>query len=110
MTAIGGDGVLCQVMCRDEQEAAVIGRTVVEERLAASANLLGASRSFYWWQDRLETAAEWLLGLKTTADAAPRLLDRIVELHSYDCPAIVMLPILAMPDAYRRWLRDQVKG
>lgn len=68
-------------------------RAVVEEGLAACANILGAGVSIYRWEGRLERAAETVMILKTSRANAPALRDRIIELHPYDVPAVVALPI-----------------
>ena len=66
----------------DRDEAERIAATLVEEQLAACANILGPCRSIYRWQGRVERAAEVPALLKTTAAAGPALLARIAELHS----------------------------
>ena len=71
----------------DPAEAERIGRTVVEESLAACINILGPCRSIYRWQGAIETADEVPALFKTTLDKADALIARITELHSYTCPA-----------------------
>lgn len=91
------------------QEAERIGRTVVEERLAACINILGGCRSIYRWQGKVEEADEVAVILKTTADAAERLIVRLTELHSYEVPAIAVWPIEKLPSAYAAWVEQEVK-
>lgn len=74
-------------------EAERIGRTVVEERLAACINILGACRSIYRWQSDVETADEVPAILKTTSEVVDALISRIAELHSYAVPCIAIWPI-----------------
>jgi periplasmic divalent cation tolerance protein len=94
----------CYVTAPSRDEALAIGRTVVAERLAASANVIDGAASIYWWQGALEEAAEAVLILKTRAEALERLSARIKELHSYECPCVVALPIaLGNPD-YLDWI------
>lgn len=86
------------------EEARVIGRRLVEERLAACANILPAMESIYRWQGRIEAAQEAVLIAKTRAVLVDQLAARVRELHSYDCPCVVALPITAGNPAYLRWL------
>lgn len=89
-----------------DEEAARIGRTMVEERLAACVNILGSCRSIYRWQGRIEEASEVAAIFKTTAGQAPQLIRRIGELHSYEVPAAVAWAISEVTEPYRAWVRD----
>jgi periplasmic divalent cation tolerance protein len=77
----------------DAAEAERIARTLVEEQLAACANILGPCTSIYRWQGAVEQAGEVAALFKTRADAADRLIERLGTLHSYDVPAAVVWPI-----------------
>src|SRR3954464_3911475 len=90
----------------DAEEAERIGRTVVEERLAACINILGAIRSIYRWQGTIESADEVAAIFKTTQAGADALIARIAGLHSYDVPCIVTWPIDNALQSYREWLED----
>lgn len=91
----------------DDAEARRIARTVVEERLAACANILGPCHSVYRWQGEVEEADEVPAIFKTRSDVAARLIARIAELHSYDVPAATVWPIAeALPD-YARWVAEE---
>jgi len=92
----------------DAEEAERIGRLVVEERLAACINILGACRSIYRWQGALETSDEVPAILKTNAARADALIARIAELHSYDVPCIAVWPIDKLADSYAGWVEDSV--
>lgn len=95
--------------CSSSSEAARIAQTLVNERLAACVNILPGVRSVYRWQDAVESADEILLLIKTTSEGFPKLSDRIGELHSYDTPEIIALPIAAGSQKYLSWLRAQVE-
>ncbi|HEX5183779.1 MAG TPA: divalent-cation tolerance protein CutA [Allosphingosinicella sp.] len=88
-------------------EAASIARTLVEERLAACANILGPCRSIYWWQGKVEEAEEIAALFKTTAGSADALIARLAEMHSYEVPAAVAWPIEAALPAYASWVEDE---
>ena len=92
-----------------DEEARRIARAVIEERLAACANILAPCHSVYRWQGKVEEAGEVPAIFKTRADAASALTRRIAELHSYDVPAAVVWPIAeALPD-YAQWVADEVR-
>lgn len=91
-----------------EAEAGSIARKVVEERLAACVNILGACRSVYRWKGKIEDAAEVAAIFKTSAEASEKLMRRIVELHSYHAPALAVWPIASTTDVYRDWVRSEV--
>jgi periplasmic divalent cation tolerance protein len=86
------------------EEAARIGRAVVEERLAACANVLDGMHSIYRWRGRLEEAKEVVLILKTRAERLPELTARVKALHSYEVPCVVALPIAGGNAAYLDWI------
>lgn len=87
-----------------EEEARRIARILVEERLAACANILGACHSVYRWQGAVEEAEETAALFKTRADLAEALVGRLAELHSYEVPAVVAWPIVTALDSYAGWI------
>ena len=91
----------------DEEEARRIGAIVVEERLAACANVLGACHSIYRWQGKVETASEAAAIFKARADKAEALVARIAALHSYDVPAIAVWPVERTLPAYADWIIEE---
>lgn len=93
----------------DEEEAARIARTLVEERLAACANILGPIRSIYRWQGKIEDGAEVAALFKTRADSAEALMARLAALHSFDVPAAVVWPIANGLPAYADWVVSEVQ-
>ena len=98
------------VVFADAEEAERIGRTVVEEKLAACINILGPCRSIYRWQGRIETADEVAAILKTHSWQADALIARIAALHSYDVPAIAVWPIDKLLRTYADWVEEAVLG
>jgi periplasmic divalent cation tolerance protein len=91
----------------DEAEARRIAATVVEERLAACANVLGPCHSIYRWQGKVEVATEAAAVFKARADKAEALIARIAALHSYDVPAAVAWPVSAALPAYEAWVNEE---
>lgn len=101
--------VFVYVTCADADEARRIGRTLVEERLAACVNLR-AHETIYRWQGAIESGPEWALIAKTTRAAFDRLRDRVTALHSYTVPCIVAVPVADGLAAYLDWVGDEVGG
>ena len=93
----------------DRAEAERVAQALVDERLAACANLLGPCRSFYRWEGTVERADEVPALFKTTADAAPRLLARLAELHGYDVPAAVAWPAVDALAPYAAWVGESTR-
>jgi periplasmic divalent cation tolerance protein len=90
------------------EEASRLGRTLVEERLAACATLLPPVHSIYSWHGKIESSAETLLLLKTAIDQLPALEARLQELQSYQTPEFLVLEIEAGSHSYLEWLRAGV--
>ena len=91
------------------EEAARIGQAVVDERLAACANVLGGVSSTYWWQGKVERAEEALLILKTSEALVDALAARVRALHSYTVPEVIAVPIVGGNPDYLRWIDDSVQ-
>lgn len=102
------DALIVLCACGSEQQALHIAHALVEARAAACVNILPAVQSVYRWQGNVETAAEALLLIKTTAARFPALRERILDLHSYDTPEIIAVPVTAGLDKYLAWLQEQV--
>ena len=83
-----------------------IGRALVDERLAACVNLLPAMDSLYRWEGQVEQDTERQIIIKTSRERVAALWDRIRELHPYEVPEFVVLPITDGSDAYLRWLGE----
>ena len=92
-----------------QDEARKIARALVDRRLAACVNLVAPVESIYRWQGKVETAQEWLLVIKTIAEKFPQVRDVIRELHSYDLPECIMLPIDDGSPGYLEWIEDSVR-
>ena len=92
------------------EEAERIGRTVVEEGLAACINMLGPCRSIYRWQGVVETTDEVPAILKTRADTSDALMARLAGLHSYDMPCIAVWPIEKLLLSYAEWVEQSVRA
>ena len=98
------DGQLVLTMLPTADAAAEIAHTLVGERLAACCNLVPAVRSIYRWQDKINDDNEVLLLIKTRSEHFERLKSRILELHPYEVPEVLALPVEAGYAAYLEWL------
>jgi periplasmic divalent cation tolerance protein len=99
------------VTCATLEEARKIARDVVEKRLAACVNIVThAVESFYTWEGKLEDSSEYLLMMKTSEERLEELQKEVLELHSYDTPEFVVLPIVAGSEAYLKWVGESVGG
>ncbi|BDA77753.1 divalent ion tolerance protein [Leptospira kobayashii] len=90
------------------EEASLIAKKVVEEKLAACANILPQMTSFYFWEGKLQEDKEVVLIFKTNESKLESLILRIKELHSYEVPCIVALPIESGNPDYLDWLRKSL--
>jgi periplasmic divalent cation tolerance protein len=92
------------------EEAARMGRTLVEERLAACATLIPAIQSIYRWQGQIESSAETLLLLKTDSDRLVALEARLQQLHSYQVPELLVIAIESGSHPYLEWLNASLQS
>jgi periplasmic divalent cation tolerance protein len=90
--------------CADATEAARLGRVLVEERLAACATLLPAVESIFRWQGKIESSTETLLLIKTGSDQVAALEARLRQLHSYQVPEFLVLPVAGVSHPYLEWI------
>lgn len=97
----------CLVMttCPNQQEADQITAALLKQQLAACIQQQAVS-SHYLWQGKLEHSSEILLHIKTTRQCYPMLEACILQLHSYDTPEIIQLPIETGFAGYLQWLKD----
>ena len=84
---------LIYMTASNDAEARTIARILVQERLAACVNILAGMRSVYRWEGEIQEESEIVLIAKSRRDRVPTLTDRVTEIHSYDCPCVVAIPI-----------------
>ncbi len=100
---------LVYVTASSREEALKIARIVVEERLAACANVFQPIASIYWWEGKVQEEGETSFILKTRADLVEALTERVRALHSYTCPCVVALPIAAGNPAFLSWIENETR-
>jgi periplasmic divalent cation tolerance protein len=91
------------------EEGQTIARVLVEERVAACVNIVSPIQSVYRWQDRVQDDQEVLLIAKTAGKMLDKLATRVKQLHSYDVPEIIALPIVAGAEDYLQWIDEQTR-
>ena len=99
--------VLVYLTARTAAQAKRIANALVEEQLAACVNILGPITSVYRWQGRVQRGREIAVLAKTRATLFPRLQKRVCELHDYEVPCVVAVPIAAGQPAFLDWLAQQ---
>ena len=103
-----GDHVMVLTTAGSDEQAEQLARELVERRLAACVNIVNDLCSVYRWKGEVQREAEKLLLIKTSRAQFPKLREALRELHSYELPEILMLPVLDGDPDYLKWLDDQL--
>jgi periplasmic divalent cation tolerance protein len=93
----------------NRDEARVIGKALVSERLAACVNIIDNINSMYWWQGEIQDDREVILIAKTKESLIPELIEKVKTIHSYDCPCVVSLPIVDGNKEFLEWVAEETK-
>lgn len=96
--------VVVLVNAANAEQADSIAQTLVDERLAACANIVSPIHSVYRWKGEVETATEHLMIIKKRANLVAKVEARVKELHSYEVPEVIALPIVAGAKSYLDWV------
>lgn len=92
----------------DDEEAQLISLVLLEQKKAACINIVAGVSSFFWWRGEIDSAGESLLVVKTRASLLPDIIELVKEIHSYDNPEIIALPILGGSQDYLEWIDKAV--
>ncbi len=90
-------------------EAKKIGRTLVKDKLVACSNIISPIHSIYSWQGKICNDKEALMMLKTKKKLFKQIVKRVEELHSYDVPEIIAMPIIEGSSKYISWINEETK-
>ncbi len=101
--------ILFYVTCKDKDEAKSIAKKLLEEKLIACANIFPEIDSFFWWQQKIDSAKEVPMILKTKKTLSKEVITKIKELHSYECPCIVEIPITGGYKEFLKWICEETK-
>jgi periplasmic divalent cation tolerance protein len=100
--------ILAYIPCGSEEEAEKIAVELVGKKLIACANII-QSRSIYEWDNKLEKTNEWLILAKTTKGRFVQVRERVKELHSYELPCIIGLPVEYGNKDYIDWVEKLLR-
>lgn len=93
----------------DAEVGQIIAEKIIEERLAACVTLQAAGQSLYWWQGKITQDQEHTLFIKTKKESYPDLEEKIHQIHPYDIPEIIALPIFAGSKDYLDWIDNETQ-
>jgi periplasmic divalent cation tolerance protein len=102
------DKILVLTTTGSEAEARTIAHALVEQKLAACVNIIPRIQSVFHWQGEIEESEEYLLLVKTTAEHFTKVRDAIKELHSYDLPECIALPVSDGSEPYLKWIESSL--
>ena len=102
--AASPEALVVLVTAPTPEKAAEIARTLVEEKMAACGNVIAGVRSIYRWEGKVCDEPEALLVLKVPAKRFPELRDRVVQLHPYELPEVIALPVVDGLERYVSWI------
>ncbi len=103
------EALVVLVTCPDRGAAEGLAGALVQEHLVACGNVLGEVSSFFFWDGEVQSDSEHLLILKTTEDRFEEVKERIQELHSYDVPEIIALPVARGNREYLDWIEETTR-
>jgi periplasmic divalent cation tolerance protein len=104
------DAIIVMVTCSNAVEAETIANALLEEHLVACVNIAGRIRSLFHWQGAISRESESLLLMKTTEARFEALARRVKELHSYEVPEIIAMPIRVGNPDYLAWIRESTQA
>ena len=104
------DYTLIMVTASSREEAEKIATTLLERKLIACANILGPVSSRFWWQGKIDSAEEYMIFMKTKRELFDQVADNVKQLHSYEVPEIIALPIVEGAKPYLEWINSSLTG
>ena len=101
--------IVLLITTANTEEAQRISMALLNQRKAACVNIVPKVSSHFWWQGKLDSAQESLLVVKTKASQLSEIIRLVKELHSYETPEIIALPIVGGNQDYLDWIGEEVK-
>jgi len=98
------DKIVVLTTCSSEKQATRLARHLVEHRLVACVNILPKARSIYRWENKIASAAEYMLLIKTRRDRFTAVRAAIEKMHTYEVPEIIAVPVVEGAEAYLSWI------
>jgi periplasmic divalent cation tolerance protein len=106
MTSTSSEFVMIYCTCPDDQTAAAIATQIVEQGLAGCVNRVPGLTSIYKWEGEMKSGTEVLLLIKTTAERCDELTAELVNIHPYELPEVIAVPITTGHQPYLDWIKD----
>ena len=104
------DYILVQTALSEREDALRMAKFITEAKLTACTQIDGPIQSVYWWKEKLESEEEWCCTFKTKSSLYPELEVKIKEVHPYETPEIIAIPIVDGSTDYLKWIDEEVKS
>ncbi len=101
---------LIYVTAASRDEAVAVGRALVEARLVACANVFDGATSLFWWQGAVQEEREAVMIAKTRGELVEAVIAKVKEVHSYECPCVVAVPVADGNPAFLEWIDAETGG
>ena len=101
--------MMVMITAADNEEARLIAKMLLDQKKAACVSIMDGMNSAYWWKGAVENATESLLMVKTKADLLDDIVTAVTEIHSYENPEIIALPVLGGSGSYFQWLDESLE-
>lgn len=102
------DFCILYVTCKDQNEASVIAKALLQKKLIACGNIIPQMTSIYEWNDQIEEQTEVILLLKTSKKHTKMIEKIVLEKHSYDCPCVLEIPLSSINSDFKDWLEESI--
>jgi periplasmic divalent cation tolerance protein len=103
------ENVVIFITTGTDEEAHKVAEALLKNKDAACVNIVHGIRSLFWWHDKLDSAQESLLIVKSKASLLSEIVRLVKEVHSYDVPEVIALPIIGGNPDYLDWIGKEVK-
>ena len=100
--------IVLLITTANDAEAQQISRLLLEQKKAACTNIISGVHSLFWWENKIDSAQESLLIVKTKASLLSEIIKLVKEAHSYDVPEIIALPVVGGNQDYLEWIDSSV--
>ncbi|HEB31557.1 MAG TPA: divalent-cation tolerance protein CutA [Spirochaetes bacterium] len=91
----------------NKEQAVVIAEKLVKLRLAACVQISGPVKSIFWWKNKVEKADEWICTAKSKSNLYKKIEKTILEIHPYEVPEIIAVPIVNGSNEYLKWIDEE---
>ena len=104
------DYCIAIITCPSKKEAVKVKGLLLHNHLVACVNIIKGVDSFFWWQGKIDSASEVMLLAKTTRANFKKIITCVTEVHPYDVPEIIAIPIIDGNKPYLDWIDDILKS